>query len=432
MKILIVSHNCFSTHQNMGKTFLSLFSGFAPEELCQLYIYPSLPDTPACGSCYRVTDRELLTRLHPGGEIDQTLIRPDNGLFQDPSHRRLYRNPANGRPIRRLLRDALWQTGRWNTRSLQSWLDREDPDCIFLAPGYAKFIYDIALRISRSRNVPIVTWLCDDYYFAEPPSGWTGRLYQRLLNRKISSIMECTTHLVTITPEMAAAYTGRFAVPATVIMTGAAAVAPEVKAGPPHGLCYFGNIRLGRNRTLACIGRELDAINKELGTSFTLDLYTAEEDRAILSVFDGVASVRLRGFVTGEEFRRAMSGAELLLHVEDWDGENARRVRFSLSTKIPDSLGSGIPLVACGPAEVSSMAHLLRNECALTATAESGLRQTLLAALLDGEARARAAANGLAAAERFHCKEKNSALLRDILTRAAEPFERERNTNVTV
>lgn len=53
MKVLLLSHNPVTTYNNMGKTFLSLFSAFRPEELCQLYLYPAVPDTACCGSYYR-------------------------------------------------------------------------------------------------------------------------------------------------------------------------------------------------------------------------------------------------------------------------------------------------------------------------------------------------------------------------------------------
>ena len=61
MKVLLLSHNPVTTYNNMGKTFLSLFSAFRPEELCQLFLYPAVPDTACCGSYYRFTDREALS-----------------------------------------------------------------------------------------------------------------------------------------------------------------------------------------------------------------------------------------------------------------------------------------------------------------------------------------------------------------------------------
>ena len=60
MKVLIISHNPITDYNNMGKTFLSLFSEFSREELCHFYIYPTIPNVKKCQSCYRVTDKECV------------------------------------------------------------------------------------------------------------------------------------------------------------------------------------------------------------------------------------------------------------------------------------------------------------------------------------------------------------------------------------
>lgn len=46
MRVLIVSHNAFGLTNNMGKTLLSYFSDFSPEEVAQFYIHsePSADD----------------------------------------------------------------------------------------------------------------------------------------------------------------------------------------------------------------------------------------------------------------------------------------------------------------------------------------------------------------------------------------------------
>lgn len=63
MKVLIISHNPISTYQSMGKSMRALFSAFRTEELCQLYLYPTIPDVKQCASCYRVTDKDVLGSL---------------------------------------------------------------------------------------------------------------------------------------------------------------------------------------------------------------------------------------------------------------------------------------------------------------------------------------------------------------------------------
>lgn len=426
MKVLIISHNPISNQSNMGKTFLSLFSQFQKEELCQLYIYPVIPNEARCGSYYRVTDKDALNSLvrlkKAGGEIQAHRISADQGLYELPEDQSFYKNRKNKSALRRLLRDAMWRIAPWYNSGLKAWLDREKPDCIFVAPGVAKFLYDFALRISRVRDIPIVTYICDEYYFVNEPKQWLDVLRLRLLRAKMERLMEHSAHLVTISEELRAAYAGRFGVEATTLMTGAtvsAASGPKVCAAP-RDICYFGNIRCNRYTTLEQVGRTLDDINRDYGAGYRLKIYTAEKDPAILQVFEGIQSVELHGFVTGPDFDSVLQRADLLLHTEAFDEASIDFTKHSVSTKIADSLASGIPLIAYGPKNISSMAYLIRNQCAITAVSAEQLRPALETALRDEAARARAAEKALDMAARYHDREKNGKQLRKILEHAAE------------
>lgn len=421
MKILIISHTCFSTYNNMGKTFLSLFSSFGKEELCQLYIYPSLPDVDVCSAYYRVTDKDVLKSLltlgRPGGPLEpEGLAFGKPAPLENPEDAVLYRNKRNSTGAVRLMRDAMWKLGRWYTPALRQWVEQQKPDCIFLAPGYAEFIYDIALKISREHALPIVTYLCDDYYFVREPKDLPGRWQLSRLQKKTDALMERMDSLITICEEMKTAYTRRFPVPAQVIMTGYDRERPERKVVPGEDrvITYFGNLSLNRDDALAEIGQALDRINTTSGTDWRLELYTPPMEEQTRKKFAEILCVHMKGFVTGEAFDRAVSGSDLLLHVEAFDEETADLVKHSVSTKIADSLASGIPLLAYGPPDVASMAHLIRHGCAFTAAEPAELEQVLYAALTDVQARTAVLDNAARTARSCHNRERNSLMLRHI------------------
>lgn len=424
MKVLIIGHLPVATQNNMGITFLSLFSRFQREELCQLYIYPAYPDVDRCASFYRVTDKEVLSSLvkfrRPGGPVDPALIRPSQGLYEVAEDESFYRSRKNKSALRRLLRDGMWKLSRWYSPQLKAWLREQKPDCIFIAPGVAKFIYDITLRIAKKENIPIVTYICDEYYFVNRPKEWMDRLRLKLLQGKIKKLVTASEHLVVICDELKQAYGQGFGVPTTTLMTGTATpVTKAPRAIPqPRSICYFGNIRCNRYLSLAQIGRVLDGINGEQGTDYSLKIYTSEKDPDILGTFQNIRSIRLEGFLTGDAFRQAFDRAELLLHVEAFDEASIDYVRHSVSTKIGDSLGSGIPLLAYGPEEVSSMAHLLRHRCALTACSEDALKPMLLKAFSDEAARTETVEQALKTARQLHSSEENGRRLRQIVEAA--------------
>lgn len=406
----------------MGKTFLSLFSQFEKEELCQIYIYPTLPNVDRCASFYRVTDKEVVSALFRrwekvGGEVPKDKIREEEPLFEIPEDRSLYRDPKNKSPVRRLLRDAMWRLVKWYDRDLEQWLQRENPECIFFAPGSAKFIYDFALRISKRLNIPIITYICDEYYFVQPPRQLLDRLRVGLFQAKMKKLMENTSHLFVICEELKEAYSRAFSVPTSVLMTGSAVpVAQQPRqTGHPKEICYFGHIRCNRYLSLREVGKELDEINRLHGENCKLKIYTFEQDEAFLEPLRQVASIELCGPVAGAAFDNALRSAQLLLHVEAFDEESIDRVRHSVSTKIADSLAIGTPLLAYGPDCVSSMKHLLRHGCALTATSREQLRPMLETALFDDTARYSAVEKALKTAAEYHDSDAVGRRFRSIL-----------------
>lgn len=420
MKVLVISHNPLCSYNGMGKTLSSLLSCFRREELCQLYIYPSYPDQALCASYYRVTDKDVLKSLPvlrtPGGEVAQELIRPDQSYYEDSRDEALYRMPKNKSPLRRLARDSIWRLSRWYGKELRAWLAREAPDRILVAPGPAKFLYDLALDISENLDIPIAVYLCDEYYFVRPERSLLGKLQQRLLNRKMETLMARSALLITICEELKTAYGSRFSVPAHVVMTGSMLNAPAQTPPTAQRISYFGNLRCGRYLSLAQIGRALDEVNRIQGVDYKLDVYTAEKNKDILGPFSGVRSIQIHPFLLGAQYRSMLIDSELLLHVEGFDEKSKDRVRHSISTKIADSLASGIPLLAFGPRGIASMEYLRRNECAFVCSDPAELPKTLHHAMEDPEARRHVAGTALRTAKEYHDAEKNSRTVYSLLS----------------
>ncbi len=423
-KILILSHNPLSTYNSMGMTLLRLFSEFPAQSLCQLYIYPSLPDTDHCASYFRITDKDVLRSFFSFFQVKGHEITPvagDAAAFERPQDEKLYRNVRNKSPRRMLLRDTMWRFAHVYNRTLKHWLAEQKPTCIFVAPGSGVFFYRLARKLTRKLHIPIVTYICDDFYFLQG-EGMLGRLHQRSVRGAIEKLLKDSSHMVAISKPLASAYHERFGIPATTIMTGTGRpIAKNVKrAKGAKSLLYAGNIRAGRNRSLADVGKALEQINAAHGTSFTLEIYTGEKDRTILSVFDGISAIHVNGFLTGADFEEVYRAADFHLHVESFCAREKEQVMFSVSTKIADCLGSGCCMVAYAPAEVASMQHLMEHHCALTANSQQQLRSALETAFFDPEAVARTAENGLHAARAFHDCRKNSLSLAAILDETCE------------
>ena len=410
MKVLVVSHTCLNTHNNMGRTLLSLFSAFDKSEICQLYLYPMLPDADACSSYYRITDKEVLKgclkRKVNGREIGENEIDTStHNLFENEDDKKLYRNKRNKSSICVLLRDLMWKLSPWYNKNLVSWIEREKPTCIFVAPGIPKLLYDIALKISREFNLPIITYICDDFYFLDDHTAIIDKIRQKLMMKKMDELMGNTSRIVAICDEISVRYENHFDVPSTTIMTGSGyelSSAPSVTPDPKV-LNYMGNINYNRFLSLADIGRALDELNDEYNEDYRLNIYTVEDDEKILADLECIKSVNLCGFVTGSEFESLFKNSHVLVHTESFDEFYVKLTKNSVSTKIADCLASGIPLFAYGPEDIASMGHLIRNDCAVIVTDKAQLKNTLYNLLKDVDLRREKAQKGLEVAKRCHC-----------------------------
>lgn len=424
MKVLIISHNALITFDNMGKTLLSLFSSFEKNELCQLYVYPSVPNSDRCSSYFRITDKDIL-KSYFTAKVCSCEVYPDknvNSIYEFKSDRSLYNNTKNRSPLRLLARDFMWRFSAWNNKSLKRWLNREKPDCIFVAPGKSKFIYDIALNISKKYKIPIVSYLCDEFYFVSAGQVFFERILRTCLKKKIEKLIAQSCCVITICNEAAEKYEKEFNCSTTTIMTGSSILKDEETASNTisNTITYMGNISSNRYISLMDIGRELNEINIEKGTDYKLCIYSPEQNPIMIRPFDDIKAVEFCGFVTGEEYQKVFNSADIFVHVEAFDEKNIEKVKHSVSTKIADSLASGKCLFAYGPREVASMQHLIRNDCAIVATSREELKSVLKNALEDSELRKRVTENAVETAKRYHNSEVNSRLLKEVLQKAVE------------
>ena len=386
MKTLIISHNPISTYQNMGKTMLSLFASFDKTELCQLYIYPTLPNIDRCNSYFRVTDKDII-RSFPlrgvkGIEISSEQIHIDHEMFECPADQKIYKTKHNHNPILMLMRDIAWKVSRVWTASLRKWIEKEKPDCIFVAPGRGGFIYDLAMKIHKAYKIPIISYICDDYYFTKSHNPMQC-VYNYHLRSKIKKLITNSERVIGICDELSQRYFLEFQTPTQTLMTGASFTDPvkkvdyESEQSTNYEITYFGNVRCNRYVSLKEIGQAIDSINEENHTCYKLRIFSAETDISILNEFNKVKSIDFCGYISGEKYENEFQKSKILCHVEAFDKEAIEKVRYSISTKIADSLASGVPLFAYGPSDVASISYLLNNQCAIVCTNQDELKRQL-------------------------------------------------------
>lgn len=414
MKVLLISHNPMNMEDNNGRTLATLFGGFEKGAVAQLYLHSGLTHTDFCDRYFCITDFDVLrsiTRLKkPGRVVENGEVRP-----QQVSENAVYDRYSKKTPLVQLARDLVWGLGTWKTKELKDWLTDFGPDVIFFYASDCVFSQKLARWVKQFLDVPMAIYWVDDFYLKfqgtrNPFSAITQAQLKRIETDNIRHAENAC-----IVPAMADAYQKVFGVPfSTIYNTSANATYGPKCHTKPLQLSYLGNISLGRYRSLVTIGR----IISERGLPMELHVYSAERRKDLLDGISNRAGVHFHGAVDYAAVQRIMEQSDALLHVEDFSPDHVDACRFSLSTKIADSLHSNRCLLCYGPAEVASMDYLKRENCALMAHDEEGLAALLERICAEPSLLDDTAGRALAVAEKNHTPAGNHRAVSALLERA--------------
>jgi len=176
-------------------------------------------------------------------------------------------------------------------------------------------------------------------------------------------------------------------------------------------ISYIGNTALNRWKPISEIAAAIEAINEENGTDFEFTYYGGKSNE-----LESVSGIKYGGRLTAEQIKQTMANSCLLIHVETFNHDYRARLKYSVSTKIADSLASGIPLFAYGPEDIASMKHLINNECAACVTDKKILYSQLTRVLMSETYSNQLRINAMSVASQKHFASDNGDMLRRVLT----------------
>ena len=350
MRVLIISHNVFSATESMGKTLSGYFADFEPNQLAQFYIHSQVPTTSKCSNYYRMTDKEAIKSIvgvSCGTVFGLSDVQPerDSSRTDRGVTAAIYQKARKRTPAIYIARNLWWKLSHWDTKRFRDWLDTFDPECVFFASGDYGFMYDISWKIAKVRNIPLYIVCMDDYYFYNKnQDSMLGRWQHKLFMKSVERAVAYSSKLFCICDKMTEDYATIFQKPCVTIHTPAS-IEKQLAFEKKTKISYLGNLGL-----------------KIMGESLAV------------------------------------------IHTESFDEKTRQSVRYSVSTKIADSLASGTCIFAYGPEEIASIDYLNRANAAVCCTNKDDLAQKLKALITDAQLRDTVIHNALNLAARNHAK----------------------------
>lgn len=379
-RVLIVGTVPYNTKAT-SRSLDAYFHYWEKENIAQIFSNTKTPCKGHCDMLYQITDYRILQRwflkkidtgkLYRYNDLENEWKDNDwehGGVKADVA----YKFGAKRTPLTHIVRGILWRQRFWCTDGLNKWLEAFDPECVFLSFSNDYFILQIALYVAVKFQIPIVSCIGDDYYFdrkitVDP----IYHLYKYTYRRLVEKVLAWPGSAIYISDKIRDKYNAEFGMDGeTVYLTSTIQRKPfnPINKVMPV-ITYFGNIRMGRNKSLNEIGYALGEMNPK----YKLEVYSNETDGKYSGVFDRNPNVQFMGSVPYAYVQKRMSESDITVIVEGFDENDINYSRYSLSTKAADALASGVSILTYGSPECGIVEYMQSTMASMVCTSKDTL-----------------------------------------------------------
>lgn len=194
------------------------------------------------------------------------------------------------------------------------------------------------------------------------------------LNRKLNdSIAEVICHSNTslvISPLMKSAYEKKYGGNYSILMNSVKIENPCLFEDKDCLLfSYAGGLHLNRYKSLL----QIQKVIGKLSIAAKLLIYTNSNSKEKYGDLFDKSITEFREFVPHDRVREIYEEADVLIHVESFDPEQIEYTKYSLSTKIPEYMSSGKPILCYAPENISVYQYVETSGGGLCASTEKDL-----------------------------------------------------------
>lgn len=420
-KVLVISHNCFSKSGSNGRTISNFFINWPKESIAQFYIIDEIPDVEICSNYFRVTDIEVLKAFYKKANVGIQIVNQNVKVEcgrKDEKLSKLYKRSKKRTPISYIVRNIIWDSSRWKSDEFVTWVNEFNPNIVLLQLGDYAFMIRIALDIATKRNIPLIIYSSEDYYFKDKKTFSPFYNYYRYdYKNQIKKLFKYLSYSIYNSYMLRNTYLNEFKHQCIVIMTSTNITPIEdKKINSPIIVSYLGSLGVGRHEPLIEIAETVHKLNQNV----YLDIYGKIPNNDVKKALYACSGVRFMGFVAYDEVTKIMRKSDVLVHAENFSEFYKWDLKHAFSTKISDCLGSGSCLFVYAPNNMAFTKYLLENKAAFVVTDKNNLEESLKNILEDNELRQSIINNSLLAAHNHHDANTNAERFREIVFEVAK------------
>ncbi len=375
-RVLFITPLAFNQFTGGGVTFTNLFRGWSKDRLFTVHA-DSLPlSTDTCINYFALGPDEL-PLVWPFEALRRRAGRPHNiGAEDDRKQPALAAISTSQRPglLRRLLfRMAGLVFGNSGfpveanlSDRLAKWIEAAQPDVIYTILGSIEMM-ELVQKIRERFDLPVVVHLMDDWRVERERYGLLSPLRRQRLNRLFNGAMRTARGHLAISDAMADTYGKEFGVKFKAVQnvidsdTWLSLPNRDIVAVIPARILYAGSlyehVQLDSLSDIASAVSRLRAAGMQISLDIMCPEFMITPFRKQLESYDGT---RIVDQVPRGQYFEAIRQADLLLLPVNFDNSAIRMVRYSMPTKVPEYLVSGVPVLLYGPKGIAQINYAER------------------------------------------------------------------------
>lgn len=409
-KVLMINGHSIYENNSTSITLKSIIPYFEDENILELYYYPinNFNDDDCKIESIKLKDKTKYIY-----SIIRKLYKKDfkNVIDTKISDKEIQNKQSIIKIIKSFILaidDFLPVNMRCN-KSIIEYIDNYKPDIIYTL-GSSIFVLDISLKLAKRYNIPIVLHFMDNWRETK----YVGnKIFSKRLTNKILEVESLMNYGMAISDEMAEYYTKVSNKEYVSLMNTVdhMNIKQIVDRDTRNiNITYAGGLHLERWKIFLEIETVIKTINSE-GNNIKLNIFTKDSDKLKYEKIFDKDITKFHKFLPHDEVFKIYEMSDVLVHVESFDESLINFTRYSLSTKIPEYMASGRPIIYYGPKDIASSKYISKSKCGICVSNNNELIEALKIVCNDSKARNSMAMNGVKIAREKHSIEYKNKIM---------------------
>lgn len=359
-RVLIVGTTPYDPNE-ASRALDTYFHAWPKDKLRMIFSNVNTPMKWNYESLYQITDYDVLN-VFKGKEKEPGRIFNDADLQEasikdNKTKLNKYKKVST---FRYYARYTLWKKNRWLSNKLINWVDEYKPEAIYICFSDDYFILDIAYFFASKYNIPVIAQIGDDYYFKKHSVFLSP--YLRNYKKLFDKIMSSEGFGVYISDKLADKYNSYFKLQGYPFYLSSEI--EKVDNPIKYEFNYFGKLFFGRDKSLALLG---DMLNK--CGDYKVNVYTHDWSKKLEKYFTK-HHCELHQPLPYKEVVKIENSGSFNIIASGFAKKDVESTKYSLSTKVSDSLASSGPIIVIGPKGDGAVDFLADKNCAIVVDKE--------------------------------------------------------------